>query len=78
MIPSWIIAVFRAYRRKPFIKRIVIYRDAINEYRWHAQGYNNEILFCSEGYTSKQMARKSVNRLVEALKDDVEVADCVV
>ena len=65
-------------KKKPFIKAILLFRDGGGEYRWRARGYNNETLFWSEGYSTKQMARKSIDRLREQLNTDVEVIDGVV
>ncbi len=43
-----------------------IFRGSDNQYRWHFQAANGEIVAQSEGYTTKQSCQNGI----ESLKDD--------
>lgn len=44
--------------------RFNIFIDRVGEYRWNLVAANNEIIACSEGYTSKQSAVYAVKLIL--------------
>ena len=54
--------------------KLAIYKDVVGQYRWRLVAANGEKVAASEGYTSKQNAILSANR-VKALASSAEIVD---
>ncbi|MDB2550724.1 DUF1508 domain-containing protein [Rickettsiales bacterium] len=51
-----------------------IYKDKAEEFRFRLKAYNGEIIATSEGYTTKQNAKKGVEAVIKC-SDEAEIIE---